>query len=339
MTSNPEPGASNEPGTTAPRPAGDLILIPVFNDWESLSELLPKLDQSLAGGSGADLLLVDDGSTVEPPPSFGAGPFRAIRRVDLLRLRRNLGHQRAIAVGLAYAEDRLDHDAVVVMDGDGEDDPADVPRLLERLRAEGGARIVFAERARRSENLTFRFFYALYKSLHRAMTGQGVRVGNFSAIPRKRLSSLVVVSELWNHYAASAFRSRQPLCTIPTRRARRLRGRSSMNFASLVVHGLSAIAVYSDLVGVRLLVLAFLLGLMGAIGLVATVMIRLLTPWAIPGWATASAGISLLLIVQSIMLSFVLSLVILGSRQGTSFIPRRDYAYFIDSTHPLAPPP
>ena len=79
-------------------------------------------------------------------------------------------------------------------------------------------------------------------------------MGNFSVIPRERLASLVVVSELWNHYAAAAMRSRQPFCTIPTRRAERLDGESKMNFVGLVVHGLSAISVYSDIVGVRLLI-------------------------------------------------------------------------------------
>jgi hypothetical protein len=125
---------------------------------------------------------------------------------------------------------------------------------------------------------------------------------------------------------------------IPTKRAARLRGRSSMDFVSLVVHGLSAIAVYSDVVGVRLLVLALILGLAGLGGLIAAVIVRLATPWAIPGWATVAAGISLLLLVQAIMLSFVLSLVILGSRQGTTFLPRCGYSAFVDGSWTLHDP-
>ena len=84
-------------------------------------------------------------------------------------------------------------------------------------------------------------------------------MGNFSIIPRPRLASLVVVSEMWNHYAAAAFKSRQPLCTVPTQRAKRLDGKSKMNFVNLVVHGLSAISVYGELVGIRLLVVTVLL--------------------------------------------------------------------------------
>ncbi len=309
-----------------------IILVPVFNDWASLAELLPRLDSVLAAHFlTVDVLVVDDGSTFEPEIELETGSFAALRRIDVLRLRRNLGHQRAIAIGLAYVEDCLQAGAVVVMDGDGEDDPADVPRLLERLDEEGNGKIVFAERARRSESLVFRIFYALFKLLHLFLTGKGVRVGNFSAIPRRRLSSLVVVAEIWNHYAAAVFRSRQPYCMIPTYRSRRLCGSSSMNFVSLVTHGLSAISVYSDVVGVRLLVMSIILAILTLAGMVGAVLVRLATNLAIPGWASYTVGILLVLFVQAIMSAFVFSFVILGSRHGTTFLPRRDYSFFIGS--------
>jgi hypothetical protein len=224
------------------------------------------------------------------------------------------------------------------MDGDGEDDPADVPRLLDRLEADRQGRIVFAERTRRSESLGFKVFYALYKLLHRILTGQKVRVGNFSAIPRRRLSSLVVVTELWNHYAAAVIRSRQPHQMIPTRRSERLCGRSKMNFVSLVTHGLSAISVHSDLVGVRLLVISALLAALMLGGIVAAVIVRLATDLAIPGWATNAVGLLLILLIQAVMAAFVFSFMILGSRHGSSFLPRRDYSYFIETVRTVHGP-
>jgi hypothetical protein len=338
MGTGMDPGSSSAGGV--PGGSGSVvILIPVFNDWASLSMLLPGLDGILADrGSTADVLVVDDGSTSEPAVDLARGPFRSFGRVEVLALRRNLGHQRAIAIGLAYVEDRGAADAVVVMDGDGEDDPADVPRLLDRLRAEGGRRIVFAERTRRSESWRFRVFYALYKLLHVVLTGQKVRIGNFSAIPRGRLTSLVTVAEMWNHYAAAALQSRQPFCMIPTRRARRLHGRSSMDFVSLVTHGLSAISVYSEVVGIRLLVMSMLLAILALGGLVAVVVVRLATDLAVPGWATYSAGLSLILLVQAIMLAFVFSAMILGARHGSTFLPRRDYAYYIKGVRELTGP-
>jgi glycosyltransferase involved in cell wall biosynthesis len=316
-----------------------VILIPAFNDWQSLARLLPRIDSVLAAhDTKVDVLIVDDGSTSEPEGLPPAAPYRALRRVDVLRLRRNLGHQRAIAVGLSYVEDCLNSSVVVVMDGDGEDDPADVPRLLEQLEHEGNRKIVFAERSRRSESIAFRLFYALYKLAHLALTGKRVRIGNFSAIPRRRLSSLVVVSDLWNHYAAAVIRSRQPHCMIPTCRAGRLCGRSTMNFVSLVVHGLSAISVYSDVVGVRLLVMSALMALVTLSGIVAAVIVRLTTNWAVPGWASYTVGILVVLLVQAMMAAFVFSFMILGSRHGSSFLPRRDYSYFIGSLRTLEGP-
>jgi polyisoprenyl-phosphate glycosyltransferase len=315
-----------------------IILIPIYNEWDTFAELAVRLDQVLTETRReAEILVVDDASLIEPGVRAEFQDFRAIRRVDVLRLRRNLGHQRAIAIGLAYLEQQMagDHEAVVVMDGDGEDAPEDVPRLLERLEAEGGRSIVFAERTRRSESLSFRFFYFLYRQLHYLLTSTRVRVGNFSAIPRRRLESLVAVSELWNHYAAAVFQSRQPYCTIPTRRAKRLGGRSSMSFVALVTHGLSAISVYREIIGVRLLMIAIILALTAVAGLIATVVMRLATPLAIPGWATSTAGLLLILLLQAMMLSFVFCFVILGDRNGTTFLPLRDYSYFISGTKML----
>lgn len=316
-----------------------LILIPVFNDWKSLSLLLPAIDRSLSdAGYTADVLVVNDASTVDPDGDLFGGPWKALRRVDVLGLLRNLGHQRAIAVGLAFVGQVIGPGAVVVMDGDGEDDPADIPRLLDRMKQEGYRKIVFAERAKRSEALGFRIGYRMYKFLHKLLTGVSVRVGNFSAIPARRLASLAVVSELWNHYAAAVFRSKQPYCTVPTRRASRLAGRSSMNYVALVTHGLSAISIFGDIVGVRLLVFAAGLAGVSFVGLMTAIVVRLTTSLAIPGWATFAAGLSLVLLVQAILLMSVFSFVILAGRQGSSFLPRRDYAYFVAEVRPLAAP-
>jgi glycosyltransferase involved in cell wall biosynthesis len=322
------------PGAAADREGGRdelLILLPVFNDWDALRKLLVALDFELAKGAiGAEVLVVDDGSTEPFEGSTVEADFRAIRRVDVLRLRRNLGHQRAIAIGLAFVEaERPDCRAVVLMDSDGEDAPEDVPRLIEKYEAEGRRKIVFAERTKRSESLVFRVFYVLYRMAHRVLTGNWVRIGNFSVIPRERLSALVATSELWNHYAAAAFTSRQPYTTIPTRRAKRLDGSSKMNFVKLVIHGLSAISVYSDVIGVRLLLATLAMIGLDLVALALTVAIRLMTNLAILGWATTAFGVLLIILLQATMFLFVFSFMILAGRNAASFLPLRDYAYFV----------
>lgn len=315
-----------------------VILIPVYDDWAAAEQLLVALDQTLArDGKWCDVLLVDDGSLAPCPASIEELALTAVRCKRILKLRRNLGHQRAIAVGLAYVEEHVPCSAVVVMDGDGEDAPADVPRLLDCCAAGDYRKIVFAGRAERSESVWFRLFYLLYQFLHRLLTGQQVRVGNFSVIPKSRLGSLVAVSELWNHYPAAAFKSRQPCTTLPCRRAPRIEGQSRMGFLSLVIHGLSSMSVYADLLSARLLLASSLLIVMASLGIVGAVAIRLFTRLAIPGWATYTAGLLLVILLQMIMFSAVLGFVILNSRQGTTVIPARDYRHFVWHARTLGP--
>jgi hypothetical protein len=280
---------------------------------------------------------VDDGSTVWRPDEFLQGQaLTSIREVEHLRLRRNLGHQRAIAIGLAYVHAQLPCKAVLVMDGDGEDRPADVSALLRKLAESGHGRIVFAERTRRSEGLVFSLFYHLYRLLHRMLTGYAVRVGNFSVVPAQFLDHLVVASELWSHYAASVFRSTIPYVTVPAPRGARVSGRSHMNFVGLAVHGLSAISLYGDIVGVRLLMAASacVVLLLGGLGLV--VGLRMFTDRAIPGWATYATGILSVLLVQVLLSCVALVVLTLGGRVRPGFLPVRDHVYFISHSTKLS---
>jgi glycosyltransferase involved in cell wall biosynthesis len=312
--------------------SGLLIALPLFNDWSALTLLLPRVDAALtAHGLHASVLVVDDGSTDAPPPTFAAGPFQSVSSVSVLRLRRNLGHQRAIAIGLAYIERHMPCEAVIVMDSDGEDAPEDVPRLVEEYRRTRGTTIVFAERRRRAESFIFRVLYYAYRVLHRILTGYGVRVGNFSIIPRPLLSGLVVVSELWNHYAAAVFRSRQPFSTIPASRQKRLTGTSHMNFVSLVVHGLSAVSVYGDRVFVRLIVFASALAALSFVGLVIVGAVRLFADVTVPTWAGIAVGVLTLILLQALMFIASLTFLGLGSRQQAPFVPARDYNLYVAS--------
>jgi polyisoprenyl-phosphate glycosyltransferase len=309
-----------------------VIALPMFDDWDAVTRLLPLIDDALRGSAlRAHVLVIDDASNHMAPPTFASARYDAIDAVSVLRLRRNLGHQRAIAIGLAHVERHIACEAVIVMDADGEDDPADIPRLIERYRQEEGAVVVFAERRRRVESPIFRAFYLAYRALHRILTGQFVRVGNFSVIPRGRLRSLVVVSELWNHYSAAVFRSRQPSVMVSTARAPRLAGRSHMNIVALVIHGMSAISVYGDVVFVRLVVFASGLAVLSLTGLGAIAAVRLWTAVPIPGWATMTSGLLVLMLLQALMFIALLTFLGLSSRQQAPFVPMRDFELYVAS--------
>jgi glycosyltransferase involved in cell wall biosynthesis len=315
-----------------PEPAtGFVICIPVFNDWDCVLRLLKDLDQL---GKQFDepvrVVLVDDGST-EPAPSTLAAAFTSIRRIEVLSLRRNVGHQRAITLGLAFINEHRPCRMVVVMDGDGEDSPHDINALVAKCRQSGCREIVFAQRRKRAEGIVFRCGYFAFKVGHLILTGRKVKVGNFSVIPHSLLERVVGVSELWNHYAAGILHARLPVATVPIDRAQRIMGRSKMNLVAMVTHGMSAISVYGDIVGVRLLCLTALLTVFVLAGLASVVIIRVFTDLAIPGWAAMAFGILSIILINLVMLAMVFVLFLLQSRSMGGFLPVRDWKDYVIS--------
>ena len=315
-----------------------IILMPVYRDWQAAALLCRSLDRQLASTAGvrARILLVDDGS----PDGIGDWPVTecaAAERIDVLRLRRNLGHQRAICMGLCYIQENLPCDAVVVMDADGEDRPEDAIRLIE-VAMRGGVPVRFAERRKRQEGAIFRLGYTLFRIVHRILTGISVRVGNFSIVPFPVLRRLVSMPELWNHFAGAVYKSKVDFERIPMDRGKRLGGRSHMDVAALVAHGIAGIATFHEVVATRILItnvigLVLLTALLGVI-----VAIRLVTSQAIPGWATYTTGFVLVLAIQLVGMSFSLVFTLISNRTNMVFVPARDYALFIDKVECLAGP-
>jgi polyisoprenyl-phosphate glycosyltransferase len=316
-----------------------IVMIPVYNDWEALNLLVGALDEKLAEyGLKVDILLVDDGST-DCPDRCGwvKRRYQALRTIEIVELSRNLGHQRAIAVGLAYLQHKRSCDAVVIMDADGEDSPEDVPRLIETFVSQQESRVIFAQRAERSEGGVFKVFYALYKAIYLLLTGSKVRFGNFSVVPYDLLSRLTVVSEIWNHYAAGVMKARIPYVEVPTKRGKRLSGHSRMNFVSLVTHGLGAVSVHADVIGVRALVAMLSLILVSLAGILIVVILRVFTELAIPGWASFVTLSFFVLLMQAVMMALLFVFIILSSRSNLVFIPRRDYENFVLSVARVYP--
>ena len=291
------------------------ILIPIFNDWESVRMLLPQIGSALENTSWrGQVCLVDDGSTAQLPHQWSTDFPQCLESIEVLHQRRNLGHQRAIAMGLFHIHENYQAAAVLVMDGDGEDRAQDIAALLAEFDRLDRKEVVFAARTKRMEGALFKTFYVLYRWSHHLLTGITVQVGNFSVIPPLALSRLMVVSELWNHYAAAIFRARIPHSLLPLPRGQRLTGDSKMNFVSLLVHGLSAMSVFSDQVSARVLI--------GAMGL-ATILAASMLLW--PG---ENGWVMILLGVEVIMLSLQFVFTIISGRNNLGFIPIRDSRYF-----------
>jgi polyisoprenyl-phosphate glycosyltransferase len=312
-----------------------VILMPVYRDWQSASLLCRALDEQCAQlpDIAVQALLVEDGS---PDSTAGWEPFapQHLRSLEVLRLRRNLGHQRAIAVGLCHVQDHVPCDAVLIMDADGEDRAEDIVRLIRKALKRPSV-ILFAERRKRLEGLIFRGGYALYRFLHKMLTGVAVRVGNFSVVPYTALRRLTCMPELWNHYSGAVFKSRLEFDATPIDRGQRYRGQSHMNLVALVSHGLAGIASFHDAVATRIL-LANVAGVVVMLGaLIALGITRFFTGVAIPGWAAYAAGLVLILLVQLVGLSFSLVFTLVTNRVNLLFLPARDYQFFVDRVESL----
>jgi glycosyltransferase involved in cell wall biosynthesis len=303
--------------------------MPVFNDWEAFAQLLAQLgEQAELGKNDLCVFAVDDGSSELPDTAALVARKGILSDLRVIRLACNLGHQRAIAVGMVAASMISDLDVVVVMDSDGEDRPDAVAKLIAVWDKEPD-KIVVARRGRRSETLIFNLFYSIYKLIFRIMTGQPISFGNFCLVPRHALKALIHNSAIWNNLSAAIIRSRIPYTEIQIDRAPRLAGRSRMSFASLAVHGLSAISVYTDIVLVRIILAACILGGIIILGLIAVVAIRFGTDWAIPGWASYVAASLTIIFVQMMLLAGIALFQLLSFRSLKPFIPASDATNFV----------
>lgn len=306
------------------------IVTPVLDDWEALTVLLADIAKALRGLSVLlHVYAVDDGSTEAVEAADIALPKHScIASFEIVRLAANLGHQRAIAVGLCAAVADGAADAVLVMDSDGQDRAADVAALLAAGQSHPH-HVVLAARAQRAEPLLFRCCWRLYRLMFRALTGRAIDFGNFSLIPAAAARRLVHMPDLWNHLAAAIMRSRLPCVTVPTARGARSSGRSRMSFAALAVHGLSAMSVYCDVILVRGLLAATALAGLAGLGIAAVVAVRIGTRLAVPGWATAAAGDLLIVMLQTVAVAVAASLSLLARRSSRPIVPALDCAAFI----------
>jgi glycosyltransferase involved in cell wall biosynthesis len=275
-------------------PASPLVVVtPVYEDLDAARLLFRELAAALPAGSS--LVVVDDGSVREPmhATELAAAGLRGV----VLRLRRNVGHQRAIAIGLNYAASELPPTDVVVMDADGEDVPASISDLA-AAAAPDNVDLAVARRRGRSESLAFRSFYLLYKLLFLLATGRPIAFGNFMLLKPNALARVVAMPELWIHAAACVLNSRLRIVACPLDRGRRYAGNSRMNFVSLALHGFKALMVFAEDVLVRVGIACALVAALSVLGVVIAIVLKAIG-FATPGWFSVALGIMLLVFMQT----------------------------------------
>jgi hypothetical protein len=304
------------------------IVIPLYNDWNCFYLLIDKIEQTLPKDviSRIGFVLVNDCSL----ETIDKNKIRSSFSIDVINLIRNMGHQRAIAIGLSYIALNSKCDNVIVMDADGEDRPEDIVRIL-AYSDKNRNNIIFAKRTKRREKLTFRFFYQLYKIAFKLLTGRTINFGNFCLIPYQMLEKLVYVSEIWNHFAGGVIRSQLTYRTISSERGTRLVGTSKMNYMSLIMHGISAISVYIDMVSVRLITITALMIIISIIGILTVIIIKLFTNLAVavPGWASYTTLGFILLLFQAFFMCLFLVFTVLSQRMQKQVLPIKEFQNYI----------
>ena len=311
------------------------VIVPVYEDGESFARLCRELAR-IDAGARLEILAVDDGSLADPPSA--AAISRAGLAGRIVRLKRNGGHQQAIAAGITLAAAEPRYAGAVVMDGDGEDRPEDVPRLIAAARA-GGEKpcdAAVARRGRRTESLAFRVCYRLYRVFFGLMTGRRLHFGNFCALDRRALARLAAMQETRIHLAAAIVKSRLRRREIRCDRGTRYDGRSRMNFYDLALHGIRAAAVFDDAVLTR--TGAACAG--AAVSVIAVFLVGAalkIAGHATPGWLTFVTGFMILVFLQTALLSLVaLMLSALGARSPAEL--EAAAASLIAETETAAPP-
>jgi hypothetical protein len=330
MTGQAAYGRSEDSTGDGHSPYRVALICPVLDDWESIVLLLRSVADHFADQDvSLQALIVDDGSARRWDWTMISLPLApCLISIEILRLVLNLGHQRAITVGLVEACSRPEIDAVLIMDGDGEDQPQDAVRLIAEVRNSG--HVALALRAVRSESLLFKTFYKLYKIAFRALTGRHIAFGNFSAMSSEAAWRLTHMPELWNNLAGAILRSRLPIRLLPTARGRRYAGHSSMSLVALIMHGLGAMSVYADVVVTRVLIAAGFLSTITIAGIVVAVLVKLLTNLAIPGWTTNVVGILVIMLIQLILVAGFAAFQALAARSARPIIPLTDCKIFVE---------
>ena len=218
-----------------------IILIPLYNDWKSVSKLLDKIN-SLTENRDAELsvVIVNDASTESR--SGLASNFKKIKSIKILNMKKNTMHQRCIAAGLKYICENENFDHVIIMDADGEDRPEEINDFLDGVQ-ENPKMTITGNRFKRSEGIIFRILYEIHKLLTLVFTGKLIKFGNFSCLPNNHVKQLIQKPYLWNSYSSSVVRAIKERTFIPSIRGVRYVQPSKMNFLGLVFHSLAIISV------------------------------------------------------------------------------------------------
>ena len=228
------------------------ILIPIYNDWQSVFKLLENIDLQLDGWDAeVSVLIINDASTDKKPNNSFI--FKNLKSVQIINMKKNWGHARCIAAGLKYISEKEDFDHVIPMDGDGEDRPAELGAIIREASGYPN-NVITANRIKRSDGFLFRFCYLIHKYLTFIFAGQSIKFGNFACLPKSVVAQMIKEPATWSSFSGSLSKIATSRLSVESIRGSRYFGPSKMSFLGLIKHSLSIIAVFRTTVLIRAII-------------------------------------------------------------------------------------
>ena len=218
------------------------ILIPVYNDWESLKKLLDNINNTIKNIPNTlfNCVIINDCSTINSPEIKIPSDINSIK---IINMNENKGHARCNAFGIKYLSKNSDLDYLILMDGDGEDRPEELKFLVDKVLIEPDTSVV-AKRIKRSEGPLFQSLYYVHKYLALLTTGKLINFGNYSCLTKTDLEVLSTKASLWSSFSGSFKMHIKKYNEVNSYRGKRYFGPSQMSFLKLIIHSLSIIAVF-----------------------------------------------------------------------------------------------
>ena len=226
-----------------------IILIPIYNDRESLTKLIENINSEIEGiNSEISIIVINDASSQQIIEEYQN--TKNINSIEIINMKENRGHARCIASGLKYIFEKKEFDYVIPMDGDGEDRPEEIKNFI-RLSEQSNNQSIVGERVKRSESIFFKFCYQAHKILTLSFTGQHIKFGNFVCLSKLTIEKMLKEKATWNSFSGSLKKIEKDLLSIPSIRGTRYFGPSKMSFINLLKHSLSIISVFRKTVLIR----------------------------------------------------------------------------------------
>tara|TARA_B100000575_G_scaffold277972_1_gene264802 strand:- start:4147 stop:5019 length:873 start_codon:yes stop_codon:yes gene_type:complete len=234
-----------------------IILMPVYNDWESLTKLLQTIDLTIKDfkNYSFECLVINDSSILKQPVLKKPISFNTFSIIDM---KKNCGHARCIATGLRYINLNKNYDYVIIMDSDGEDRPCEMVDLINKIGKEPKISVV-AKRIKRSEGFVFQSLYQIHKFITFFFTGKNINFGNYSCLTNKDSFKISNDASLWSSFSGTLKKNIQDLNEIDSIRGQRYYGPSKMSIFNLIIHSFSIIGVFKYYVFLRSAILVLIL--------------------------------------------------------------------------------